>query len=149
MKTQSVKRIVSDTRKVGISRVYIDTNNIDKVADAATRSDIAALMDQGIIKIKQKKGISNGRLKSRIKQISKNRRRGPGSLRGTRNARFPRKSRWVKTIRALRSELRELKESGKINDEAYRKYYRLIKSGNIRSRSQLVSHIKSAGLMGE
>ncbi|MGC8608900.1 MAG: 50S ribosomal protein L19e [Thermoplasmata archaeon] len=149
MKTQSVKRIVSDTRKVGFSRIYIDTNNIDKVADAATRSDVAALMEQGIVKIRPKKGISNGRLKYRIKQISKDRRRGPGSLKGTRNARFPRKSRWIKTIRALRSELIELKESGKITDDVYRKYYRIIKSGNIRSRSQLVSHIKSAGLMGD
>ncbi|WP_297217113.1 50S ribosomal protein L19e [Thermoplasma sp.] len=149
MRSDSVKRIVADMKGVGVSRVYIDTNKVDRVMEAATRQDIMALMKQDVIRIKQKKGISNGRLKKRIKQLSKDRRRGPGSIRGTRYARYPRKERWIDTIRALRDELRTLKSDGKITKETYRRYYRFIKSGSIRSRSQLLSHLKSAGLVGE
>ncbi|BAB59489.1 ribosomal protein large subunit L19 [Thermoplasma volcanium GSS1] len=149
MRAETVKRIVSDLKGVGTSRVYIDTNKLDKIDEAATRSDILALIEQDVVKIKQKKGISNGRLKKRIKQLSKDRRRGPGSLRGTRNARYKRKERWIDTIRALRDELRKLKKDGKIDPAVYRKYYRIIKSGSIKSRAQLVSHIKSAGLLKE
>ncbi|EQD80387.1 50S ribosomal protein L19e, partial [mine drainage metagenome] len=149
MRMETAKRIAAEEFKSGISRVWIDTNSISEVLEAATKDDIRQLIRRNIIQIKQKKGNSNWRLKKRIGQLSKERRRGPGSIRGTKYARFPRKARWIKTIRPLRNELKTLKIDGKIDPKSYRKYYRIIKGGSIRSRAQLRTQLKSAGLMGD
>lgn len=146
---ETARRIASEQLKSGISRVWIDTNSIEQIYEAASRNDIKDLINRHVIQVKQKKGNSNYRLKKRIKQLSKERRRGPGSVRGTKYARFPKKERWMKTIRALRSELTKLREENKIDHATYRKFYRIIKGGSIRSRAQLLSHIKSLGLLGE
>jgi len=62
---------------------------------------------------------------------------------------IPRKRRWISLIRALRSELKTLKEENKIDNKTYRKYYRVIKSGSYVSRSQLISHLKASSLIKE
>ncbi|MCW6168819.1 MAG: 50S ribosomal protein L19e [Thermoplasmatales archaeon] len=149
MKIETARRLAADYFKSGISRVWIDPNNIEEVTDAATRADIRALTKKGIIQLKNAKGNSNSRLKKRIVQRSKELRRGPGSIRGTRNARFPRKTRWVKTVRALRDELRKLDAAGSLNSKEYRTYYRIIKSGTIKSRAQLRAHVSSSKSKGE
>ncbi|AGO61132.1 50S ribosomal protein L19e [Ferroplasma acidiphilum] len=149
MKMSSVKEISADELKVGISRVWIDTNNLDRVLDATSREDIKKLIGLNIIQRRDKKNHSNQRLKKRINQLTKGRRRGPGSVRGTKYARYPRKRRWITTIRALRDELKTLKEKESIDKTTYRKYYRTIKSGSFSSRAQLVSHLKTESLIKE
>lgn len=149
MRISTIKRIASEQMKIGESRLWIDTNSMDEIADAATRSDVAVLIRRHVIQERPKKGNSGYRRKKRINQLSKERRRGPGSVKGTKYARFPRKRRWVKTIRPLREELRQTLKEGKIDSKAYRKLYRFIKGGTIKSRAQLQTHIKSSGLGGE
>ena len=149
MRVNTAKRIAADQFKSGISRVWIDTNSLEQVMESATRSDIKELINRHVIQVIPKKGNSTYRHKKRIVQLSKERRRGQGSVRGTKNARFPRKVRWVKTVRALRDELVKLKDQKSIDPKTYRKFYRLIKGGSIRSRAQLNSQIKSMGMMTE
>jgi large subunit ribosomal protein L19e len=149
MRVNTAKRIAADQFKSGISRVWIDTNSLEQVTESATRSDIRELINRHVIQVTPKKGNSTYRHKKRIVQLSKERRRGQGSVRGTKNARFPRKVRWVKTVRALRDELVKLKDQKSIDPKTYRKFYRLIKGGSIRSRAQLNSQIKSMGMMNE
>lgn len=149
MKLNTAKRLAADEFKSGISRVWIDTNSIDQVMEAASRQDIRELIRRNVIQVKQKKGNSNARLKKRVTQRSKERRRGPGSIRGTKYARFPRKDRWIKTIRALRDELRTMKKENRIDAKTFRKFYVQIKGGSIRSRAQLVQHMKSMGYLGD
>jgi large subunit ribosomal protein L19e len=149
MRVNTAKRIAADQFKSGISRVWIDTNSLEQVTESATRSDIRELINRHVIQVTPKKGNSTYRHKKRIVQLSKERRRGQGSVRGTKNARFPRKVRWVKTVRALRDELVKLKDQKSIDPKTYRKFYRLIKGGSIRSRAQLNSQIKSTGMMNE
>lgn len=145
MKVNSAKKIAAEEFKSGISRVWVDTNSIEKVLEAASRADVRELIERNVIQLKQKKGNSNARLKKRIKQLSKERRRGPGSIRGTKYARFPRKDRWIVTIRALRSELRKMKQNNEIDQKTFRKYYLQIKGGSFKSRAQLSSHIRASG----
>ncbi len=149
MKVSTVRRIASQRLKVGESRIWIDSNSLEEIADAATRSDVQSLINRHVIQVKPKKGNSNFRLKKRIRQLSKNRRRGPGSLKGTKYARLPRKRRWIMVIRPLRQELRELREKGEIDAKTYRTAYRFIKGGTIRSRAQLRSHLKTLSTRGE
>ncbi len=145
----SIKEISADELKIGKSRVWVDTNNLDKVMDATSREDIKKLIGLNMIQKRDKKNHSNQRLKKRINQLSKGRRRGPGSVRGTKYARYPRKRRWITTIRALRNELKTLEEKNAIDRATYRKYYRTIKSGSFTSRAQLVSHLKAESLIKE
>lgn len=142
MKVETVKRIASEKLKSGESRIWIDTNSVEQIEDAATREDVSRLIRRHVIQAKPKKGNSSYRHRKRIVQRSKERRRGPGSVRGTKYARFPRKDRWIKTIRALRDELRKLKEDNKIDAKTYRQYYRIIKGGSIKSRAQLRMYLK-------
>lgn len=143
MRIETAKRVAAEQFKSGISRVWIDTNSIEEILDAASRADIRILIDRKVIQVKQKKGNSNSRLKKRIQQLGKERRRGEGSVKGTKYARFPRKDRWVKTIRALRDELRKIRVEKNLDSKTYRKFYREIKGGSIKSRAQLRSHITS------
>lgn len=149
MRVSTVKRIASQKMKIGESRVWIDSNSMEEIADAATRGDVEILIRRHVIQERPAKGNSGYRLRKRINQRSKERRRGPGSIKGTKYARFPRKRRWVKTIRPLRDELRQQLKEGKIDSKAYRKLYRFIKGGTVKSRAQLRTHIKSSGLGGE
>lgn len=141
MKPTTARRIASRKLGAGVSRIWIDSKSIDDVSDAATASDLDILIRRHVIQVKPKKGNSGYRMKKRIKQKSKERRRGPGSIKGTKYARFPRKRRWIKTIRPLRNELRTILEQGSIDGKTYRKYYRIIKSGTVHSRAQLRSNI--------
>ena len=149
MKLNTARRLAADEFKSGISRVWVDTNSIDQVMEAASRQDIRDLIRRNVIQVKQKKGNSNARLKKRVVQRSKERRRGPGSIKGTKYARFPRKDRWIKTIRALMDELRTMKKDNRIDAKTFRKFYVQVKGGNIHSRAQLVQHMKSSGYLGD
>lgn len=149
MRISTVKRIASEKLKAGESRIWIDSNSMDDIEDAATRADVDVLIRRHIVQVRPKKGNSGYRMRKRINQLSKERRRGAGSVKGTKYARFPRKRRWVKTIRPLREELRQTLKEGRIDSKSYRKLYRFIKGGTIKSRAQLQSHITSSGMGGD
>jgi len=52
------KRLAADILKVGISRVRIKPEELERVADAITRDDVRILIDEGAIYAVKKKGIS-------------------------------------------------------------------------------------------
>lgn len=141
------KRIAADLLKVGQTRVWIDPKSYEEVSEAVTREDIRKLIKRNVIQKKPKKGNSRGRYKRLKAQKDKGRRRGPGSRKGTRNAREPSKERWIKNVRSMRRKLRELRDTGKIEKKVYREYYRKIKGGVFRNTSQLLTHLKDYGLI--
>ncbi len=135
--------------KCGQNRVWIDPNRIEEVADCITRADIRTAVDSGSIKALPKTGTSKGRTRHAAAQKEKGRRKGPGSRRGSVNARNPRKRRWIQTIRPLREELRELRDEGKIDATVYRRYYLRAKGGMYRSRRNLRQHMVIEGVLEE
>ncbi len=141
------KRIAADILKVGESRIWIDPKSLEDVAEAVTREDVKKLIKRNVIQRKNKKGNSRGRYKRLKAQRDKGRRKGPGSRKGTRNAREPSKDRWIKNVRAMRRKLRELRDTGKIDKAVYREYYGKIKGGVFRNTSQLVTHLKDYGIL--
>ncbi|MEM3754375.1 MAG: 50S ribosomal protein L19e, partial [Candidatus Bathyarchaeia archaeon] len=58
MSVKLQKRLAASIAKVGIDRVWIDPEKIEKVESAITRDEIKKLIHEGVIKILQKKGIS-------------------------------------------------------------------------------------------
>jgi large subunit ribosomal protein L19e len=143
------RRMAASLLKCGENRVWMDHDRIDEIAKAVTKEDIRILIRGKAVKSRQEKGISRGRKKIYVKQKKKGRRRGQGSRKGAKYARFPRKRRWITTIRPLRTSLRSLRDKGKISKNNYRKYYRKAKGGEFRSKQHLLSHLASDGVISK
>jgi large subunit ribosomal protein L19e len=143
------RRLAAQIMKAGASRVRIDPDRADEVAGAVTRADVRKLISGGVITTVQKEGFSRGRGRKLDMQKRKGRRTGPGSRKGAAGARTPRKAKWLSLIRALRDELRSLREKGAIDAHTYRAYYVRAKGGQFRSRAHLKSHMKTEGALPE
>ena len=149
MDLKNQKRMAAEILKCGHTRVWIDPNRIEDVADAITRADIRTAIESGTIRAKPQKGISRGRARYMAAQKAKGRRRGQGSRKGAQGARTPRKRRWIQTIRPIRVELAQLRDEGKITKKVYREFYMKAKGGMFKSRNNLLMHLKTAGYLKE
>ena len=149
MDLKNQKRMAAEILKCGHTRVWLDPNRIEDIADAITRADIRTAIESGTIRALPQKGISRGRARYMAAQKAKGRRRGQGSRKGTGGARTPRKRRWIQTIRPIRVELAKLREEGKITKKVYREFYMKAKGGMFKSRNNLLMHLKTAGYLKE
>lgn len=147
MKLSTQRRLAAKILGIGVNRVWIDPTRIADVSTAITRDDIQHLIHDGVIKARPERGISRARARGRLKQRKKGRRRGVGSRRGTAKAREPKKAAWIKTVRPLRSMLRELRDKEMIDVREYRHLYRMIKGGSFRSKAHLQTYLKERGLL--
>ncbi len=141
------RRLAAQILKCGVHRVWMDHDRGDEIAKAVTKDDIRILINGKAIRKKQVQGISKGRKKYVAGQKEKGRRRGPGSRKGAKYARLPRKERWMRTIRAIRDYLKDLRDSEKIDASTYRKYYLKAKGGEFRSKHHLQTHLISDGVL--
>lgn len=143
------KRLAADILKCGENRVWIDPEKGDEVASCITRGDIRNAIESGLIKAKPKNGTSRGRARHAAQQKAKGKRMGPGSRKGTANARVPSKRKWISKIRPIRDELKQLRADGKISPSVYRLYYRKAKGGSYTSRRNLKQHMVTDGNLKE
>ena len=144
------KRMAAQLMKAGMSRVWMDTKSVDDIAEAVTKDDIRKLIKRNVIQKRPSKGNSRSRFKVAKAQRNKGRRKGPGSRKGTKKARDPKKRKWVRSIRAMRNSLKEMRDSGKITRSDYRLFYKKIKGGTFRTRNALLLHMREQGtLKGE
>ncbi|MCD6473587.1 MAG: 50S ribosomal protein L19e [Thermoplasmata archaeon] len=141
------RRLAAQLLKCGENRVYMDPENIEEIAKAVTRRDVENLIKQGLIKARKKRGNSRGRIRKKMAQKAKGRRRGHGSRKGKATARLPRKRRWIQTIRPIRAYLRELREKGLIDRHTYRRYYLRAKGGQFKSKAHLKLHMEMEGVL--
>ncbi|HIP17682.1 MAG TPA: 50S ribosomal protein L19e [Methanothermococcus okinawensis] len=142
MDVSTQRKMAANLLDCGIDRIWIDPENLDRVKMAITKDDIRMLIKEGIILKKQKKGISKGRTKKLKEQKRKGRRKGPGSRRGAKGARTPKKRKWINTIRPLRKMLKDLREENLIERNTYRKLYRMAKGGAFRSKGHMKLYIE-------
>jgi len=141
--------MASELLKCGVNRVWVDPNRSEDISDAITRADVRILINSGAIVARQKKGVSRGRAEFEKAQKRKGRQSGHGSRRGRKGARKPSKERWMQSIRPIRLKLKELRDTGKIDPATYRIYYLKAKGGVFKSRSHLISHLKSEEILKE
>jgi len=125
------KRLAAKIAGVGLDRVKLVPERADEIAQAITRRDVERLIRSGAIVIKPARGVSRARVRGK-------KRRGPGSRKGGKYSTLSRKQRWVKKVRALRRELRRLRDSGLISRREYRQFYRRL------SMYSSVRHLRSA-----
>ncbi len=131
------KRLAAAIMKVGKGRVWLNPEKLEEIKNAITRADIRKLIKQGIIKKKPEK--------IPLPKEKKKRRQGPGSRKG--NVGDADKRKWITTVRALRKELKKMRDSGVITRSQYRDLYMKVKGGMFRSRAHLLLYMKERGLI--
>ncbi len=137
MSLEYIKELASKVTGAGKSRIYIDPNYYDRLSTVISREEVRKLIEDGIIKIKQKKGQV-----WREEKIKKRRkRRGPGSRKGKRVK--VKKKEYVKRVRALRRFLRQLYKKGAMDSSVYRHLRTMIKAGVINSKSKIKAYLES------
>jgi len=139
----SVKRMAAELLGVGVNRVWIDPEQLDRASTTITREDVRKLIKDGVVKARPVKGTSRGRWRKAHRQRRKGLRKGPGSRKGPA---VDEKEQWVARVRALRKLIANLRRRRIITRSTYRRLYVMVKSGVFQSKAQLRTYIKEKGL---
>jgi len=144
MSIKLTKRVAALLLKRGESSIRIKNDAFADAAKAITRDDVRALIKDGkIYALQQKHNISaRGKLLN-IKR-SKGRRRGPGSRKGTRKARQGLE--YKKLVRGQRRVIKSLKAENLITNDAFKRFYALVKGGTFTSKVTLLNYIRNTGV---
>lgn len=137
MQLKIQKRIAARIMKSSENRIWLDSNRLDEIKDAITKADIKSLIKDKAIKSKKIQGISRFRIRKIKSQKSKGRRRGPGSLKGSKHARLSKKKSWINHIRIQRRFLQHLRDENIIDRSSYRSLYMKSKGGFFRSKRHI------------
>ncbi len=142
------RRLAAQILGVGESRIWInpDPELEEEISQAVTKADVLALIKQGIIQVRPKKGNSHRWLERHI-QRRKGRRRGYGKRKGKLTARHDPKRDWIARIRKIRRYLKWLRDHEVIDRRTYRRLYRLAKGGTFRNISDLRRHMIEQGIL--
>ncbi len=139
MKFKTQKRIAAQILKVSPKRIKFDIEKLNEIKESITKADIRSLINQKIITVLPKRGVSRSRARKRLVQKRKGRRTGQGSRKGKRTARLSRKGNWMIKVRNQRKFLSEIKE--KLQKNTYSSLRRKVKSGFFRSRRHIKLYI--------
>jgi len=143
----SKKRLAAQILKAGENRIWFDKSRLDEIKEAITRADIKGLIKDKAIQAKPEQGQSGHRRRKKIIQKRKGRLRGPGSRKGKRTARLPRKKEWMIKIRKQRETLKTLKDKKLIGPKEYRLAYKKAKGGFFRSKRHILLFLEEQGLL--
>ncbi|MBI1971801.1 MAG: 50S ribosomal protein L19e [Candidatus Aenigmarchaeota archaeon] len=148
MNTTIQRRIAAKILKCGANRVWIDPQKLKDVSEAITREDVRKLIGSGAIVKSAEEAPSRRIIRMRAIKRRKGRRSGHGSRKGSFEARTgnTQKMIWIRTIRPQRQMISELKKSGAIGNETYKRLYKLSKGGVFRSRKHLELYMKEHGM---
>lgn len=151
MNTTIQRRIAAKILKCGTNRVWVDPQKLRDVSGAITREDVRRLINSDAIMKSPEEAPSRAKIRIRAIKKRKGRRSGHGSRKGSFESRTgnTQKLRWIKTIRPQRQMISELKASGAINNETYKRLYKLSKGGVFRSRKHLELYMKEHKMLTE
>ena len=135
------RRLAADELDVGKSRVWLNPEAQDELADAITREDIREQIEQGNIREQDAKGNSRGRARERDEKRSYGHRTGAGTRKGRAGGRQNSKDDWIARIRAQRTRLKELRDDGPLNSSQYRELYNKASGGEFEDVRRLDSYI--------
>lgn len=152
MKLGKQKNLAARALGVSKKRVKFDTSSVENqknLKELISREDVRELAKEGVIKKLNKKGNSRTRANHIAEQKKKGRRQGQGSRKGTANARFKSKDKWMIKIRALRSMLQKLKADGRLDTKTYRELYLKAKGNFFRNKRHMSLYIEQNNLLSE
>ncbi len=146
MNLKNKKLMASKILKVGLTRVWFDPNKMNEIKESITIDEYRKLIRTGVILVKQKKGVSRGRVRKLLIQKRKGRRQGEGSNKGKHTARAGKKTLWVQRIRLYRTLLSDLLQKGLIDNKIYRDLRQKAKGGYFRSRRHILLYLTENSL---
>ena len=135
------RRLAADVLDVGENKVWFDPDAQGEIVDAITREDVRELVEDGLIRAKDRRGNSRGRARERNAKRAYGHRKGPGTRKGTAGARQNEKADWTSRIRAQRRELRQLRDEGELTPAQYRELYNKARGGEFDSVDRLLTYI--------
>lgn len=147
MQLKIQKRLAAQILKSSKNDIWLDSNRLDEIKEAITKADIKSLIKDKAIKAKKIRGISRYRARKRNLQKRKGRRRGPGSLKGSKGARLSKKRGWINHIRVQRVFLQNLRDKGVIDKSSYRPLYMKSKGGFFRSKRHIKIYMQEHGII--
>ena len=142
MDLKNQKRMAREIFKCGKDRVYLNPMRSDDIAEAVTREDIRTLIKAGAISKRQIIGASRAHARHIKAQKDKGKRKGQGSRKGAKYARYPRKRRWIDAIRPIRELLKFWRDNGFIDKKTYRQYYLFAKGGQFRNKGHMMAQME-------
>lgn len=143
MALETVKRIASRVFKTGGTHVKI--LDVKAAQEALTSEDVRQLVKDKKVIIEPKSGVSRVRARKKHIAVQKGRRRGPGSVKGSKYSRQSAKERWIEKIRAQRELLSKLKPA--LKEGEYRRLYFMIKGNAFKSTKQLQNYVQENKLL--
>ncbi|MDO8555767.1 MAG: 50S ribosomal protein L19e [Nanoarchaeota archaeon] len=147
MKLSTQKRLAAAVLGCSHQNVRFDVTRLAEIKEALTKNDIRGLIVKGAISKVPTGSYSHGRSRLILKQKRKGRRSGPGSIKGKKYARLPRKQSWMDRVRAQRLLLKALKEGGIVTIPVYHQLYKMSKGGFFRSRNHMKLYMEEHGLV--
>jgi large subunit ribosomal protein L19e len=144
LKTQ--KRLAAQILKCSAKKIWLDISRASDIKEAITKADIKSLIVEKLIKKRHPKNSSKFWARKKKVQKRKGRQKGPGSRKGKKTARLPKKKAWMNKIRIQRNFLKELKDKTIITKSDYRMLYSKSKGGFFRSKAHIKLYIEEHGL---
>merc|ERR1712110_188937 len=95
------KRLAASVLKCGKNKVWLDPNEISEIGNANSRQNVRKLIKDGFAIKKPAAVHSRSRVREATEARRKGRHTGPGKRKGTKDARCPQKSLWMKRMRVL------------------------------------------------
>lgn len=152
MNLRKQKQLAARTLGVSTKRIKLNLTTPEskkEVKELISREAVKELVSEKIIVKVPKKGNSRTRANLILAQKKKGRRSGHGARRGTANARFGEKDKWIIKIRALRNVLKEFKDAGRLESSSYRDLYMKAKGNFFRNKRHMILFIEQNKLLKE
>lgn len=147
MELKIQRRLAASILKCSETRVWFDSTRLSDIKEAITKADIRGLIGTKVIRKKSIIGISRVRARKIKEQKAKGRRRGPGSRKGKKTARLPKKKVWANRVRIQRSFIKNLRDKKVIGTSDYGNIYRKIKGGFFRSKRHIKLYLTEHNLI--
>jgi large subunit ribosomal protein L19e len=133
-------------RALGVSTKRVKFNLTPETAkdlkELISREGVKDLVADKTINVLNKKGNSRTAANKIATQKAKGLRSGHGKRKGTANARFNEKEKWMIKIRALRTHLLNLKKADRLTIAGYRELYRKAKGNFFRNKKHMALYIE-------